>query len=86
MIDLLVAIIVYSGFSATSFLILTKYRVIEYLQKESRFGIYKVVNCLLCTCFWLCLFYSLIGLIFGMDIITLLAPFGGAALTRAIIG
>lgn len=83
---LFIMIIVYSGFAATTYLILTKWRVIQYLQANTKGVINKAVNCMFCCCFWLCFVFTIIGLIFGADIITLLCPLGGAAITRAIIG
>ena len=84
--ELFYAVVIYSTLAASLFLILTKYRVIEYAQLHTKSLLNKLFNCTFCICFWLNLFICLIGLTFGAGYITLLAPFASASLTRAIIG
>ncbi|AFM54797.1 hypothetical protein B620_gp19 [Croceibacter phage P2559S] len=84
--QLFYSIAIYSAFAATSYLLLTKWRIIQYLQEHTSGVINKAVNCMFCCCFWLCFVFSLIGITLGADIITMLSPFAGAAVTRAIIG
>ena len=76
---------IYSLLSATSFLVLTKYAIISYLQGHTKSVINKIVNCQLCLCFWLCLFFTIIGIIFDQPVESIICPFAGASLTRAII-
>lgn len=83
--ELFYATIVYSGLGSSLFLILTKYRVIQYLQANGRFGINKAANCHFCCCFWICFIISVIGLILGGQWITLIASLSGASIMRAII-
>jgi len=83
--ELFYATIVYSGIGSSIFLILTKYRVIQYIQANGRFGLNKIAECMFCSCFWICFMISVIGVIFGEGWITLIASFSGASIMRAII-
>jgi len=83
--QLFYSIAIYSAFAATSYLLLTKWRIIQYLQGHTSGVINKLVNCLLCCCFWLSFVFAIIGITLGADMITLLSPLAAASVSRFII-
>lgn len=72
--------------TGTAYLALTKWKVIFYLQGKSKGILNKIVNCVLCTCFWLSCIFAITGLIFGAPLVTILSPLASASLARSVIG